>query len=89
VKLAKLPGPGEPFDIRFFASDAATEPKATVTVPSGWGGMWLVDKFGGQPTKGVRTTWDVEVEATTKDGPRVVWVRLEFDAELPELPWHQ
>ena len=71
------------------AAATADAPAATVTVPSAWGGMWLVDKFGGQPTKaGDRTTWDVEVEVATKDGPRTVWVRLTFDAELPELPWH-
>jgi hypothetical protein len=88
VKLAKLPGPGEPFEVRFYSSAAADSPVATVTVPSVWGGMWLVEKFGGQPTKaGDRTTWDVEVEAGTKDGPKTVWVRLEFDAELPEMPW--
>ncbi len=89
VRLAKLPGPGEPFELRFYATEGAAEPKATITVPSVWGGMWLVDRFGGQPTKaGDRTSWDVEVEVTTKDGPRTVWVRLQFDSELPEMPWH-
>ncbi|HMN40554.1 MAG TPA: type VI secretion protein IcmF/TssM N-terminal domain-containing protein [Phycisphaerales bacterium] len=89
VKLARLPGPGEPFEIRFFETEAGGEPRATIRVPSVWGAMWLVDKFGGQPARaGDRTIWDVEAEVATRDGPRSVWVRLEFDAELPELPWY-
>ena len=27
-------------------------------------------------------------DVTTAGGTRSVWLRLEFDAELPELPWH-
>ena len=90
IKLTKLRAPGPAFELRFLASDGGSAaPVATLSVPSRWGGMYLVDHFHGQPTRSDdRRSWDVEADVTTAGGTRSIWLRLEFDAELPELPWH-
>ncbi len=90
VKLTKLRAPGPAFELRFLPSEeAGAAPVATLSIPSRWGGMYLVDRFHGQPTRADdRRSWDVEADVTTTGGTRSVWLRLEFDAELPELPWH-
>ncbi len=89
ARLTKLRAPGAAFDLKFFASDqTAPGPVATLNIPSKWGGLYLVDHFRGQPVKADdRKVWDVEADVQTPSGMKSVWLRLEFDTELPELPW--
>lgn len=90
ARLTKLRAPGAAFDLKFFASEqTAPGPVATLSIPSRWGGLYLVDHFRGQPVKSDdRKVWDVEADVQTPAGPKSVWLRLEFDTELPELPWY-
>lgn len=90
VRLTKLRAPGQAFDLRFFTTGAAdAAPVATLSVPSRWGAMYLVDKFKGQPRHtDNRRTWDVEVDVPASGATKSVWLRLEFDADLPDLPWY-
>jgi hypothetical protein len=95
VKLAKLRAPGAAFELRFYASEQGGTPAATLSVPSRWSGMYLVHRFRGQPVKADdRRTWDVELDVGTPGkgsaggATKSIWVRLEFDTELPELPWY-
>ncbi len=89
ARLTKLRAPGAAFDLKFFASEQiAPGPVATLNIPSKWGGLYLVDHFRGQPAKADdRKIWDVEADVQTPSGMKSVWLRLEFDTELPELPW--
>ena len=89
ARLTKLRAPGAAFDLKFFASEQiAPGPVATLNIPSKWGGLYLVDHFRGQPVKADdRKIWDVEADVQTPSGMKSVWLRLEFDTELPELPW--
>src|SRR5262249_39051736 len=60
VRLTKLRAPGAAFELRFADPAKAGTPVATLSVPSHWGGMYLIDKFKGQPTHaGDRRVWDV------------------------------
>ena len=90
VKLTKLRAPGTGFELKFFPTEqSSATPLATLTVPSRWGGMYLIDHFHGQPTRpDDRHIWDVEVDVGAPGATKSVWLRLEFDSELPELPWY-
>jgi hypothetical protein len=86
VRLTKLRAPGAAFELRFYPSEDKDKPAAaTVNVPSRWGGMYLIDHFHAQPAGEGRRVWDVEADV---GGGKTVWLRLEFDVDLPELPWY-
>lgn len=90
AELASVRMPGAPLELRLMESDAASSKVlATVGVPSRWSGLYLIERFGGRPAgPGGRKTWEVEVETQVQGKPMSLWLKLDFDRELPDLPWH-
>lgn len=89
AELATTSSPDEPLVLSFQAQNNAE--LATLDIPSRWPAMWLINRYNARPRES-RKTWEVEVELPVPDGagnmkPGSIWLKIEFEKELPELPW--
>ncbi len=89
AEIATTSSPDEPLVLSFQAQNGAE--LAALDIPSRWPAMWLIDRFNGRPRES-RKTWEVEVELPVPDGQGnmktgSIWLKLEFEKELPEMPW--
>lgn len=89
AELATTSSPDEPLVLSFQAQNNTQ--LAALDIPSRWPAMWLIDRFNGRPRES-RKTWEVEVELPVPDGAGnmktgSIWLKLDFEKELPEMPW--
>jgi hypothetical protein len=87
--LGSLSYPGDPVEFEFFYSEGGQRMVTPVSIGGAWAPIAMLHRFNGVRSKDDPTQWDVEfIFQGEVDGRSVtfsVWMRLTFEAVLPEL----